>query len=1334
MRKELSIGIIVFILLLLVSAASSVFAAAMGNYCQSPPFISAVVPPNVLLLVDVSTSMGYPAYSQDKNGNPVSYNSSTSYEGYFDPTKDYALNAGDSTYYEHVASGLPCTRVCDTWSCKTFNTGSCDPKGTHGCNSNKYACCTHYTTSGDCTTLTSGNRLNFDNMARIDLVRWAMTGGTPESCTGSNKTSNYCDPRVWNVSGNDTKVGSACKNSLDVNEDGTPDGGCILLTDNGKKVAVPWSRVNAGLLFQFQNIKPRMGAMFFAGTGVKSNYVYVGDFTSANSRTAYPYQNLLTEMNATDLGVYTPTGPAFWDAYHYLSQTDPEYGGIPPQAGSGDKWKNPMYDCPDQGGANCIYIPCVKNFVMVMSDGLWNIGGPPTATSTCSIDTGYENHSADPVVPAYKMHMGFTNAATSVATKVSGVYTLGIFVGGDGERALKNIAIYGSFNNSSKTWPDSKTDYPKTTCSITDNGAVCPSNTGKGSSCTSLPTSSVDWDKNADGVPDTYYSADNALTIKNKIMDAILDMLTRVSSGTAASILASGEGSGANLVQAVFYPKKAFEDTDISWVGEMQNLWYYLDPWLQSSTIREDTVTDKELNLQNDYIVHFRFDSSVSKTKADRYNNAGTYQNTVDLEEVKNLWEAGKILWHRDLSTSPRTLYTSINGTSFSNFSPASAETLQSYLQAGDVTEATNIINYIRGIDQAGYRNRTVTIPAVDSTPRVWKLGDIISSTPKLQSWVALNSYHTAAPYGYGDNTYQKFIKSENYKTRGTAYVGSNDGMLHAFKLGMLEMINDPSNPNRISKLCDDGNSNGKCDTDETSIVNLGKEEWAFIPKNALPYLRYFTDPDYCHLYYVDASTYLLDASIVKPSDCTETNDWDCEKKTVVDSSNNLDSTKTSWRTILIGGMGLGGACRKTGDSCTDCVKTPILDPADNTKGLGYSSYFAIDITDPQNPSLLWEFSDSALGFSTTGPVIVRTGDKNKNGRWFAVFASGPTGPIDTSAQQFYSKSDQYLRIFILDLKTGNLLRTITMDGTGDNPNIPNAFGGSLINTTIDTDGWKPERTGNYQDDVFYVGYVKKCTSTTSVCTSGTWTNGGVLRVVTQVDNPETLENESLNPNNWKVSTLIDNIGPVTSSIAHLQARKNHRLWLYLGTGRYFYKIGTDIDDADSQRAIFGIKEPCYNASDQFDSTCTSSVSGLTDATTTPPSTEPENGWYINLDSSGTTYKAERVITNPLAATAGAVFFTTFAPTADVCGFGGNTYLWAVKYSTGGGPPSSALRGTAIVQVSTGEIKELPLSSAFTEKSGRRTIGFTGMPPTAQGLSLISPPLPVKRVLHIRER
>jgi type IV pilus assembly protein PilY1 len=912
---------------------------------------------------------------------------------------------------------------------------------------------------------------------------------------------------------------------------------------------------------------------------------------------------------------------------------------------------------------------------------------------------------------------------------------------------------------------------------------------GTGSGCTALPATSLDWDKDADGVPDTFYSTSSALEIKDSIISVILDILQQATSGTAVSILASGEGSGANLLQAFFYPKKAFSDTDVEWVGEMQTLWYYLDPKLQMSTIREDTdPADRLLELKNDNVVHFRFDAALNKTRADLYKDVNgdgssmTFQNTVDLEQTKNLWEAGKVLWSRNVLTSPRTLYTTTDETSlvsFTGLDPNSA-TVRGYFQAASSTEATNIINYVKGLDVVGYRPRTVTI-SPDTTPKVWKLGDIISSTPKVQGWIKLNSYNMESPAGYGDNTYQKYIDSIEYKSRGMVYVGANDGMLHAFKLGSPEPLNSTSDRFLISQMCDDTNGNGKCDAGETSGANFGKEIWSYIPKNALPYLKYMTDPNYCHLYYVDATPYLLDASINMPTDCTTGVNATCVRETTYTSgTSNLDLTKTSWRTIVIGGMGQGGACRKaTGGTCAtgncshtlstscsvdancpsgercllNCVKTPTMDPADNTKGLGYSAYFALDVTNPGSPALLWEFSEAdipdankGLGFSTSGPVVVRTGMSGQNGKWYAVFASGPTGPIDTGLRQFLAKSDQNLKLFVVDLKTGALVRTID---TG----ISNAFGGFLTNASVDTDRWRSDRAGNYQDDVFYVGYTKW---------SGTNWIGGVLRVT--IPPSTTTPLHTSDPSEWVVSTLINGVGSVTSAIGHLQDRTNHKLWLYFGTGRYFYKIGTDIDDADSQQAIYGVKDPCYDSdTDAFITSCTTSVSvsGLTDSTTNEPTTEPGNGWFINLDASGTSYKAERVITNSLASSSGAVFFSTFAPTADICGYSGHSYLWAVKYNSGGSPSVTALQGTALIQVSTGEIKEVALATAFTQKvpanavsigtpnapnpsnpsiqiggatEGRRADVGSGVQPKGQGLAVITKPRPVKRVLHIEER
>ena len=1266
------------------------YTQTMADYCQMPSSIGTPVDPNLLLLIDTSGSMGWCAYSSVTSGTSCdngTYNATTIYEGYFDPTKYYRpVSPSDGVTYcdpsttnclwiETTPTGFSCTRTCTNWVCKssTFGYDYCDPKGTHGCSSSKYACCSSWSLSGDCNVNT-GNYLNYKYMKRIDVLRWALTGGKPKSCKNSIRS---CDPEVYP----DTQL--SCDSS-----------GCVLKTSDGVLVKAPWARITGdqgGLLFQLKNFspKPLIGAMFFNSSGIQRT-VYIGDFTaSANFDGVNPYKNVITAINDQSTGGATPTAPAMWDALNYLAQNSSVYGGPQPQTGSGNEWKNPMYRCFDKNndgicqGNEFELVPCAKNFVLLISDGQWNRGGNPVS-SYCSIDSDQESESPDPVVPAYWMHKkGYVNQPTGISSYVESVYTIGLWLGGTGERSLKNVAMYGSFDRN-RTWPGGTSGYPQDKCGPVDD-CCSSSNCGKGSSCTNIPASQPDWDKNGDGIPDTFFKADSATELKEKIASVVLDLLRRISTGSAVSILASSEGSGANLLQAVYFPKKTFESTEIDWVGKIHNLWYFVDPYLQKSNIREDTDENKILHLTNDYVVNFYFDPTANETLVKRYQDTDgdgapdSYINTVNIEEVKNLWEAGKVLWSRDLSTSPRTIYTQLTG-SFIDFSTSNASTLQSYLNVANLTEAQNIINYVHGIDISGYRNRTVTIGGSVGT---WKLGDIINSTPRIQSFSPVNTYHQQPPNGYNDTTYNEFINQSSYLSRGVAYVGANDGMLHAFYLGNLKQ---------------NWSGRGSYEKGKLEGTGLGKELWAFIPKHALPYLKYLPEEDYCHLYYVDSSTFLVDASI----------------------NGNAEDTKTvnSWRTILIGGMGFGGATRNYGSSCTNCVITPV-------SNLGYSSYFAIDVTDPNNPTFLWEFSHSELGMSTSGPAIIRVGDYSKNGKWFVVFASGPTGPINPIYRQFLGKSDQNLKLFVLDLKTGNLIRTID---TG----ISYAFGGSIINSTIDVDKGNSGSSGFYKDDALYIGYTK-CAD--SPCTSSsTWTKGGIIRLLTK---------ESNNPNDWVVRTVIDNIGPVTAAVAKLQDRNNGKLWLYFGTGRYFYKMGTNMDDPGSTsdsstiRRIYGIKEPCYSSSSNtLDTSCSLSIteSNLKDQTTSISSTLDSiySGWYINLDQPSSTNLQERVITDPLAVFSGVVFFATFQPSSDICAVGGNTYIWAVDYKTGGA--ATGLLGKGLFQVSTGEIKELQLGSAFSEKSGRRTGAITGMPPRGQGLSVVIGPRPMKKIIHIKEK
>ena len=808
----------------------------------------------------------------------------------------------------------------------------------------------------------------------------------------------------------------------------------------------------------------------------------------------------------------------------------------------------------------------------------------------------------------------------------------------------------------------------------------------------------------------SYFESNDPKKIKDALDEIFQQLLRRATSGTAASVLASGEGSGANLVQAVFYPKRRFVDQVIEWTGTLQNFWYYIDPFFGNSSIREDSTGPNVLNLVSDNTVTFFFDPVEGVTKANSYanNDNGIATGTptvVDFEEVKSLWEAGKFL-HTGNAAS-RTIFTVTGGypkgiDSGSVFTTGNKLYFQSFLGVADNTSADAVIDYVRGDDDLNnFRQRTVLYPnpttgALDNTE--WKLGDIINSTPRVVASIPLNTYNKV----YNDFTYKMFTDSGIYKSRGMVFAGANDGMLHAFKLGKLEF---PGDNNWSSPGAKDRARLRNLDLS----VPMGQERWAFIPKNALPYLQALQDNNYCHLYYVDLAPQVFDASIGGDNTAGSINGKD-------------------WRTILIGGMRFGGACRDYAATCSDCVKSPVSDG-------GLSSYFAMDVTDPESPKVLWEFTDSELGFATTGPAIVRINANNQgtNGNWYAVFGSGPTGPIQS--RQFLGRSDQNLKLFVVPLKTGTPVTKI--DTT-----IPKAFAGSMINSTADFDL-------DYTDDALYVGYVRQNGA------SGPWNRGGVLRLQTK---------GSVNPNDWAVSKVIDDIGPVTSAVVRLQ---NNNItpptnWIFFGSGRYYYALPNDKDDPGTttdQRKLYGLKEPCFTATGYLgkptiNGACTSSVSEtLQDRTTLAVTPTAGQNWFINLDSDNTavsydntgaqSYQAERVITDPLATTAGVVFFTTFRPYNAACGIGGRTFLWAVQYNTGGVPVYS-LQGKALMQVSTASVEQLDLGDAFSKsvsgadaslhRGGRRSYAMEGVPPTAQGLSLLVPPPPVKRILHMIER
>jgi type IV pilus assembly protein PilY1 len=839
-------------------------------------------------------------------------------------------------------------------------------------------------------------------------------------------------------------------------------------------------------------------------------------------------------------------------------------------------------------------VQCRKNFVLTVSGGeATDIPSPYTESNL------YE-----------QIRLAHTTdiRADVNGSQVINFYTVHTFGGPAGRNILQGFSRYGGFVDSNSNM---------------------------------MPDMGSEWDKNNDGIPDTYYEAANALTIRSALEKAFQYLLARNASGTAVSAMTTSSKGVGSLVQAHFLPVLKQGSREVTWTGYLQNLW--LDP---DNNLREDTNKDYRLILSDDNVIKLYFSSAGNETMAaafttDANGNSGTLETCSPqikrLSEVNNLWDAGKNLAMR--SPSQRTIFTSrkvIRGNAtthvfteapypeFTTSIISSNGALRDALNPDTTYSADNIVRYIRGecletgvigdtncgsSASSIFRDRRVDLRGGAASGNVWKLGDIANSTPKVFADTPLSTYHT----DYSDRTYYDYIEDDSYRKKSSvSFVGANDGMLHAFRVGYLK---DKGLPAKIKALFKSFFNSGENDTGR-----LGEEIWAYIPFNVLPYLKYLADPAYCHIYFTDLSVRLVDASIGGAPGGTR--------------------TANVWRTVLLGGMRFGGA-----SSGADA--NPVS-PAGST---GFSSYFAIDVTDPESPVPLWEFSDIDMGYATTYPSIIRTGGKDRNGNWYAVLGSGsktlPRSSIDISRNTTG-------HIYILDLGTAELVKKIALDH--------NAIVGDIL--AIDADG-------DYHSERIYFG--------TAYSSSG-W-KGKFMSI--------RIPNQDLSlwsPSASDIITLFDGNYPFTASPDAVKDTSGN-VWAYIGSGKYY----GDLDEMDESRQIFlGMKDGGTTVAegsliDVTNVTRTGSVRetakvcaydsssnnfGLKDIVTavdSPSSADAvDTGWKIYLAN------GERVLSRPLAV-GGIVDFLTYKPDADICKFGGESFLYAVGYTTGVAPSAVAI-------------------------------------------------------------
>jgi type IV pilus assembly protein PilY1 len=1344
-------------------------ANSMASYVSTPIFMSSAIPPNVLIIFDNSGSMNMMAYWEETEehleGTPWWQEDIVPTTPY-DPTRNY---------YGYFVSGTSSSRVMYTYADGKFQR---DPSGQW-----------------------EGNFLNWLTMRRADVSRKVVVGGRATVRDGSGTTT---------LTGEDpVQSGRSYKCILDAMtifaytpfDDfanryvGVRDGRLYVSRDLDTNpfeyydyrynVAVERDSsyadeasdfIDGNIAGVMQKVgdKAYWGLQFFrTGTGGDDNGGYI------KNRVGHPtLTNLYSNIENEGMRTWTPLAESYYVAMQYFKQEplDASLAG----SFSPNYQINSTWDPYDQDGNSAF---CAKSFVLIFTDG--------ASTKDGVIPNEYkqydgDSHDPNSQTPGYSSDgtdylddLALYARVNDLRDDLDDDQNLELFVvyafGDEPEarRLLKDAARNGGFiDKNDNNLPD-----PASGDLVSGTQEVLEVNY-------SAPPADDRWsewwadertDLHGDAMPDSYFEAQDGWQLEQELINAITEILERGGSGTAVSVLAtSGEGEGA-LYQAYFKPKFSTATEEVHWAGYLQGLWVdALGNLREDWTSASDPSANGVLELGVDPIVTFSHDAANGQTKLERrlvspsdpYGTLST-PTVHSLDDLSPLWEAGSNLASR--SASDRKIYTfvdldgdgavdgnhTVNSNEFIDFDtssfnkakltayldlandPATAGEDFTYLGEIESYRVQNLINYIRGSD-SGFSG-TVNLRNRTADSQVWKLGDIIHSTP-IPVGRPVDNYDVI----YADATYADFY--QEHKDRETVvYVGANDGMLHAFLAGVFHpgdaitgngayFSRDPAD--HVSKYSSFGSD------------WEGTEVWAYIPQNLLPHLKWLPDSDYAninHVYYVDLKPRVFDARIYEGADTSGH-----PLKSVWDnmSQDQKNDRPHGWCTVLVGGMRFGGSeiSVSSGDFNND------NDNSDDPRTFA-SSYFAIDVTDPLNPILLWERNYPGLGFTTSFPAVLKVDNKQIDTgpdpdvvnvlerHWYLLLGSGPTSYDGTSSQ---SSS-----VFLVDLATGrtdvadNPGRIFTKltepDGSDSTTSLPaNGFMGSPVSVDLTID---------YSVNVSYLGESHE---------SGGSYDGGLYRlqvpITVGIANGKPVLLYDVAPSTWTLTHMFDADYAVTAAPAAAvgTADSAYSLWLYFGTGRYL----ANADKSDSTpQFLYGIKDPYYNFkldSGERDTLVnaepldkdslfeTTNVLVYTDGTVAGTAeagtfgelkvrqeygSTYEVGWYKSLDSS------ERIINKP-SVLGGIVLAPSFVPNSDVCGFGGDSYLHVLYFETGtayfksvvgveidgevrnkvnlGAGLSSSLGvhvgrehgARGFVQQSTGTISQIDLQPAFNLKSG----------------------------------
>lgn len=293
----------------------------------------------------------------------------------------------------------------------------------------------------------------------------------------------------------------------------------------------------------------------------------------------------------------------------------------------------------------------------------------------------------------------------------------------------------------------------------------------------------TEWDADGDGTPDNYFLVTNPLNLRSQLTKAF-DAIQQ-QSGTSGTIGLSG--ARVDLSSVAVIPSYTSFAGGHDWIGDL-----------------------KAYNINANGVLGAERWSAATKLGAAPVSGRNIYTAFTNVDETNRTAAV------KQFKASEWTGLT--ESEKFGRLGYTTAQIINLF---GGSTTSEQMVNYLRG--ERGMEGTAKNVAPFRRRTNI--LGDIINSTPVISTKRA--NYGWAASTGLPAaqrTAYTTFVAGKSTRTEH-AFVGANDGMLHAFD--------------------DDGD-----------------ESFAYIPSGVLANMGLLADPEYQHRYYTDGNLTLSDAYV----------------------------------------------------------------------------------------------------------------------------------------------------------------------------------------------------------------------------------------------------------------------------------------------------------------------------------------------------------------------------------------------------------------------------------------------------------------------------------------